>query len=119
MIKQKCILFENMYRNGDGILAFVPDAKVSTMARVLLTDSGYYLLPIDVFKPQTEQVVDEMVNLIEERIHKLFSAFDHRRKPKVQLHTASQPQGPEAQNQSEISRLAAPSTTPPSRQTYG
>eukprot|EP00959_Pyramimonas_sp_CCMP1952_P029183 612298-Pyramimonas_sp.AAC.1 len=61
-----------------------------------------------------------MINLIEDRINKLLMAFNHRRKPTIQLHAASHTQGPEAQNQSEISssRLATAASTP-SRQTYG
>eukprot|EP00959_Pyramimonas_sp_CCMP1952_P116765 2440564-Pyramimonas_sp.AAC.1 len=45
MFKHKCILFENMYDNGDGILASVPGNKLPAVSRAFLTDSGHYLLP--------------------------------------------------------------------------
>eukprot|EP00959_Pyramimonas_sp_CCMP1952_P181372 3792328-Pyramimonas_sp.AAC.1 len=47
-------------------------------------------------------------------------AFNHRRKPTIQLHSASHAQGPGAQNHNEIisSRLATAASTP-SGQTYG
>eukprot|EP00959_Pyramimonas_sp_CCMP1952_P441542 9243780-Pyramimonas_sp.AAC.1 len=55
LMRQRGILFENIFDNGDGILAFAPDEKAPTMARALLTDSGHYLLPIDVDQKQSEK----------------------------------------------------------------
>ena len=102
--KQKCILFENIFDNGDGILAFIPDEKTPTVARALLTDSGHYLLPIDVEHPQTEKMTNLMLQLIEQRVDKLFQTFSYKRQARVHLHaTGSQRrEDPEAQNQSEF-----------------
>ena len=49
-------LFTNLFTNGDGILAVAPrsDGKEGLLIRVILTDSGHYLLPTDGIDTPTE-----------------------------------------------------------------
>eukprot|EP00959_Pyramimonas_sp_CCMP1952_P375553 7865591-Pyramimonas_sp.AAC.1 len=60
-MKEKSILFENIFPNGDGILAFVSDDRSPILARMLL-------LPISNRKQQTQRDIQGMLDLIEARI---------------------------------------------------
>ena len=50
LIEHKVFLLHGMFDNGDGVMIFFPNKKDNSdlhLVRVLLTDSGHYLLPTD------------------------------------------------------------------------
>eukprot|EP00959_Pyramimonas_sp_CCMP1952_P166092 3471362-Pyramimonas_sp.AAC.1 len=99
LMKEKSIMFESIFPNGDGILAFVSDERSPILARMRLTDSKHYLLPINNRKQQTQRDIQGMLDLIEARIQRLFGTFSRSRRPQLHLHASSSDRYPEAQNQ--------------------
>eukprot|EP00959_Pyramimonas_sp_CCMP1952_P297892 6231491-Pyramimonas_sp.AAC.1 len=88
------------------------------MSRALLTDSGHHLLPVDNMTAQAAATAEEMMDLIEMRIGKLYATFSRTKRPRMQLMATSSEYHPEAQNQSELQRLATTSAAPPRTPSY-
>ena len=80
-----CIMLFAYFQNGDGVLGIYNHQQKQWCAqRLLLTDSGHYLLPIDKYKQPTLKDLDQRLNAMIEKTPK--NAMSNATRTGVQLH---------------------------------
>ena len=58
-------LYPNILDNGDGILCFSKTATGPVFVRILLTDSGHYLVPINRFEDDNVKEQRQLAKVVE------------------------------------------------------
>jgi hypothetical protein len=96
LMQQKCILFCSYFSNGDGLLGVrVIDSyghEQYRMQRLLHTDSGHYLLPIDNFQKKSNYLWDKQSSKVAQSFKKKATdqGYPHQEKSTVELLSSTQ-----------------------------